>query len=130
MADQDGVDGRRDAEQGSEEPHLWTGGINFVVEVPGKGHLKQSTNGQPEREHCVLKSSVVGFGDKKRDSPRLVHEVNQRCNNHRQAWDDPCARGDQQPLFTAQRKTSTVSWMHVSKSSHTMPSTFSALALE
>ena len=98
--------------------------------MPSIGHLAQTTQGQSHGEHEVLESFVIGFRNEERYGTRLIEEVNQGGHHDGDGGNQPRTGSDQQALFTVQRKTSTVSWMHVSKSSHVMPSTFSALALE
>ena len=85
---------------------------------------------QADGEDESLEPARVGFRDEKRGCPRFAQQVNEGRHHNGEAGREPSTTGDQEALLPGQRKASTVSWMHVSKSSHSIPKTFSALALE
>ena len=98
--------------------------------MPCVGHLHRTTNGQTKGEHRTVQACEIGFRDEERYGAWTCECVKGHGHQNRDGWYEITRSSKEQALVVGQRKTSTVSWMHVSKSSHSSPSTFSALALE
>lgn len=103
VADKNGIQGSHETDQGGDEPEPGTFGIQRVVEVPGVGHLSQSTEGETCGKHHPVDAGVVGFRNEKGDISRSSKTVKEHGDHDGERWQAVTGAGGQQTLVVRQR---------------------------